>query len=170
MGVIFIPKHLICQIQQCALILILIIHFHTGKVYCGAVLTVHVLILLTKKQIIIIHIQHPQLGFKFITSLCVILLIVEFYWNTRKYVKCVNKNLHHTNLQKYTPEKNYLLWRQKFLIFIPVSIYQPSKSWPFTYHMCAYLVQITVVKCDTQPSNAVNYFRILYVVVIMLRG
>ena len=56
------------------------------------------------------------------------------------------------------------------MIFIPVSKYQPSKIWPFTYHMCAYLVQITVVKCNAQTSNDVNYFKMLYVVVIMLRG
>ena len=54
--------------------------------------------------------------------------------------------------------------------FIPVSIYQPSKGWPLAYHMCAYLVQITVVKFNAQPSNVVNYFKMYYVVVIMLRG
>ena len=46
----------------------------------------------------------------------------------------------------------------------PVSKYQPSKSWPFIYHMCAYFVQITVVKCDAQPSNDMNYFKMFYVV------
>ena len=46
--------------------------------------------------------------------------------------------------------------------------FQPSKFWPLAYHMCAYLVQIDV-ECDAQPSNDVNYFKMLYVVVIMLR-
>ena len=32
--------------------------------------------------------------------------MVKFYWNTRKYVTCVNKNLHQINLQKYTPEES----------------------------------------------------------------
>ena len=36
--------------------------------------------------------------------------------------------------------------------------------------MGAYLVQITVVKCNTHPSNDMNYFKMLYVIVIMLRG
>ena len=54
--------------------------------------------------------------------------------------------------------------------FISDTTFQPSKSWYFTYHMCAYLVQITVVKFDALPSNDVNYFKILYVIVIMLRG
>ena len=54
--------------------------------------------------------------------------------------------------------------------FIPVSTYQTSKIWLFTYHMCAYLVQITVVKCDAQPSNDVNHLNMFYAVVIMLRG
>ena len=35
--------------------------------------------------------------------------------------------------------------------------------------MCAYLVQITVSKCDTQPSNDVNYFKMFYVAVNILR-
>ena len=56
------------------------------------------------------------------------------------------------------------------MIFIPVSTYQPSKSWPFTYQMFIYLVQITVVDCDTQPSNDVNYFKVYYIAVIMQKG
>ena len=44
--------------------------------------------------------QHPQLGFTFITSLEVVLLMVEFNLKTRKYVTCVNKNLYQIHLQK----------------------------------------------------------------------
>ena len=99
------PKHLIWQMQQCALILILIMHFHTGNVYYGDVPTVHVLIFLTKKQIKIMKKQHPQLGFTFITSFYGALIMVEFHLKTRKYVICVNKNLYQINLQKYTPER-----------------------------------------------------------------
>ena len=51
MGVIFMPKHLIWKMRKCALILILNMHFHTGNLYCGAVVTVNVIIFLTKKQI-----------------------------------------------------------------------------------------------------------------------
>ena len=65
--VLFMPKHLIWHKLQCAHILSLIIHFHTGNVYYGAVPTVYVSIFLTKKQIIRIQTQHPQYGFKFIT-------------------------------------------------------------------------------------------------------
>ena len=79
MGVIFMPKHLIWQMQQCAHILSMIMHFHTGKVYCGVVLTFHVSLFLTKKQIKNMKKQHPQLGFTFITSLDVVLIMVEFY-------------------------------------------------------------------------------------------
>ena len=57
-----------------------------------------------------------------------------------------------------------------FLVFISVSIYHPSKVWTFTYHMCAYLVQITVVGCGTQPSKVANYFNMFYVIVIIMRG
>ena len=91
---------------KCVHILGLIVHCHTGNVSCGAVLTVHVSIFLTNKQIISIQTQHPQYGFTFIISLCVVLLMVEFRWNTRKYVTSVNKNLQQTNLNIYTPEKS----------------------------------------------------------------
>ena len=79
MGVIFMPKHLIWKMQQCELILILIMHFHTGNVYCGAVSIVLVLILLTKKQLKNMKKQHPQLGYNFITSLDVVQLMVELH-------------------------------------------------------------------------------------------
>ena len=79
MGVIFMPKHLIFKMQQCAHIHILIMHFHTGNVYCGDAPTVLVLIFLTKKQIKNTNKQHPQLGFTFITSLDVVQLMLEFH-------------------------------------------------------------------------------------------
>ena len=51
MGVIFMPKHLICKMLQCAHILSLIMHFYSANMYWGVVTTVHVSIFLTKKQI-----------------------------------------------------------------------------------------------------------------------
>ena len=71
---------------------------------------------------------------------------------------------------KIYTRKELVMMKIKILIFIPVYIYLPSKSWPFANHMCAYLVQITVVKCDAQTSNNMNYLKMFYVVVIMLRG
>ena len=79
MGVILMPNRLIRKRKQCAHILSLIMHFHTVNVYYGAVPNLDVSIFLTKKQIISIHKQHPQYGFKFITSLDVVLLMVEFH-------------------------------------------------------------------------------------------
>ena len=52
MGIIFMPKHLMWQRLQCAHILSLVMHFHTGNYYFRAVPTFHVSISLTKKQII----------------------------------------------------------------------------------------------------------------------
>ena len=49
MGVIFMPMHLIWQRLQWAHILSMIMQFHTGNVYCGAMLNFHVSIFLTKK-------------------------------------------------------------------------------------------------------------------------
>ena len=57
------------------------------------------IILLTKKLIISIQTQHPQYGFKFIISLRVVLIMVEFYLRTGKYVASVNTNLQQTNIK-----------------------------------------------------------------------
>ena len=65
----------IAQAKMCAYILCLIMYIHTGNLYCDAEATVHISILLTKKQIISIQTQHPQLGFTFIISLEVVLLM-----------------------------------------------------------------------------------------------
>ena len=54
-------------------------NFHTGNVYCGSVLTALVSIFLTNKELKNMKKQHPQLGFTFITSLDVVLLMVEFH-------------------------------------------------------------------------------------------
>ena len=56
------------------------------------------------------------------------------------------------------------------MVFVPVSTYHSSKISTFNYHMCAYLVQITAMKCDAHPSNIVNYFKMFYAVVVILRG
>ena len=90
-------------------------HFHTGNFCFRAVPNVYVSIFLTKKQIKKMKKQYPQLGFTFIRSLDVVLLMVEFYWMTTKYVTCVNKNFHQITLQKNTPEKSSRWWRQNFL-------------------------------------------------------
>ena len=50
MGVIFMPKHRIWQMEQFVHILILIMHSHTGNVYYDAVLNVLLLIFLTNKK------------------------------------------------------------------------------------------------------------------------
>ena len=63
------PKHLIWKMLQCAHILSLSMHFHTGNVYCDAVLTVLVSIFLTKKKQKNMTKQHLQLGFTFIQRL-----------------------------------------------------------------------------------------------------
>ena len=76
MEVILMPKHQIWQMLQCAHILSLSMHCHTGNVYCGDVLTFLVSIFLTKKQLKNMTNVHPQLGFKFTTSLDVVLLMV----------------------------------------------------------------------------------------------
>ena len=73
------PNNMIWQRLQYAHILNLIINYHTGNMYNGDVPNFHVSILLTKKQIISIKKQHLQLGFTFITSLDVVLIMVEFH-------------------------------------------------------------------------------------------
>ena len=66
MGIIFTPKHLIWQRQQCVHIHSNIMHYHTGNVSCNVVPNVQALIFLTKKQIINIPTLVHQLFFTFI--------------------------------------------------------------------------------------------------------
>ena len=106
MDVIFIQKRLLWHKIQCVHILSLIMHCHTGHVYCNNVLTVHVSIFLTEKHIIIIQTLHHQYSFTFIKSLRAVLLMVYFHLNTRKYVTCIKNHLHQINIQQYSPEKS----------------------------------------------------------------
>ena len=117
MEVIFKPNHMIWQRLQRVHILSLIMHFHTLNVYFDDVLTFHASIFLTKKQIISIQTQHPQLGFTFITPLRVVLIMVEFHWKTIKYVTCVNNNLYQTNLQNIYTRKELVIIETKNSIF-----------------------------------------------------
>ena len=79
MEVIFMPKHQILQMLQCAHILNLSMHCHTVNMYYVDVMTVLVSIFLTKKQLKKMTKLHPQLGFTFTTSLDVVLLMVELH-------------------------------------------------------------------------------------------
>ena len=76
MDVIFMPNNLICHRILCVNILSMIMKYHTGNVYYNDVLTVCVSIFLTKRQIISIQTQNPQLYFTIIKSLRVVMLMV----------------------------------------------------------------------------------------------
>ena len=81
---------------------------------------------------------------------------------------CEQESLPDTSTKIYTRKE--LVMMETTISDFRTSFYIPAiNNWPFIYHMCAYLVQITVVKCDAQPSNDVNCFKMFYVVVIMLR-
>ena len=60
----------------------------------------------------------------------------------------------------WNKSKELVLMETKILVFIPDSTYQPSNFWRFIYHMCAYLVDITVVQCNAQPSSDKKYFKV----------
>ena len=70
------PNNLLWQRLQYAHIHSLIMHLQTGNVYCGAVMTVHVSIFLTKENIKNMKKQQPQLGNTFTTSFDFVLLMV----------------------------------------------------------------------------------------------
>ena len=80
--------------------------------------------------------------------------------------------------QDSLPDKSTKIYTRKELVMMETSIsdfhtsfYIPAiHKLAFIYHMYAYLVQITVVNCDAQPSNDVNYFKMFYVAVIMQKG
>ena len=66
MGVIFTPKHMIWQRQQCVHIHSKIMHYHTGNVSCDVVTNVQAQIFLIKKQMINITTLVHQFVFTFI--------------------------------------------------------------------------------------------------------
>ena len=72
------PKHLIWKMQQCAHILILIMHLNTGKFVlrcCAECPCINIPDQETNKMTK----QHPQLGFTFITSSDVVLFMIDFH-------------------------------------------------------------------------------------------
>ena len=66
MGVIFKPKHMIWQRQQCVHTHSQIMRYHTGNVYCYVLPNFQALILLTRKQMINIPTLLNQFIFTFI--------------------------------------------------------------------------------------------------------
>ena len=138
MGVIFMPQHLMWQRLQCAHILSLIMHLHNGNLYCGAVPTFRVSIFLTNKQIKNMKKKHPQLCFTFITSLNVVLLMVEFHWKT-KYVTCVNKNLHQITLQNVYTRKELVMIETK------TSGFHTSFYMPDIQKLASYLLYVRIL-------------------------
>ena len=85
------------------------------------------------------------------------------------FCKCKKESPTDKSTETYTRKELFMM--ETTIYDFHTSSYIPSiKSWTFTYHMCAYLVQITVVSCDAHPSNVANYFKMFYVVVIMLIG
>ena len=71
-GVIFTPKHMTWQRQQCVHTQSQIMCYHTGNFYCDVVPNVQALIFLTRKQMIIIPTPVLQLVFAFIIWLHVL--------------------------------------------------------------------------------------------------
>ena len=137
MDFIFMLPHLIWKGIQCVHILSLIMHFDTENVYCGVVLTVHVSIFLKNKQIKNMKKQYLQLGFTFITSLHVVLLMVEFHWKT--------KNIYYMCKQESSPDKSTKIYTRKELVMMETkkSDFHTSfyilaiQKLAFTYHMCS---------------------------------
>ena len=109
MGVIFIPKNLIWQRPQYAHIPSLTMHFHTGNVYCGDVMNVHISIFLTKKQIISIQKQHSHFGFTFITSLHIVLPMLEFHWKKKSCYMCKQESSSDKSTKIYTRKELVLM-------------------------------------------------------------
>ena len=100
MGVIFMPNHLILKRLQCAHILSMIMHFHTGKYVlrcCADCPCINITDQETDNQYsettpsIRFHIYH-------IIGSCTAHGTIKL--KDKKYVTCVNKNLHQITLQK----------------------------------------------------------------------
>ena len=129
MDVIFMPKHLICKRLQCVHILSLIMQCHTGNAYCNSVLSAHVSIFLTKKQIISIQKKHPKIGFQ------IYHIITRCTAHVRIPLK--EKNIRYMCKQESSSDKSTKIYTRKELLmmdttisdFIPDTIFHPSKSW-----------------------------------------
>ena len=78
-----------------------------------------------------------------------------------------DKNIYRKCKQESSTEKSKNIYTRKQLVIIEATIYVFLTSFyipaiqrlAFHLPMYAYLVQITVVKCDAQPSNVVNFLR-----------
>ena len=158
MEVIFMPKHQIWQMLQCAHILSLSMHFHTGNVFCGAVLTVLVSILLTKKQLknitkqtlIRFHIYH-------IIGSC----------TAHGRISLKDKNICYMCKQESLPYKYTKIYTRKELVMMETTIsdFHTSFYIPAIQKLAFHMTHVHILgtnhcgNCDAQPSNNVNYLR-----------
>ena len=115
----------------------MIMHFHTGNVYFGIFLAVHISIFLTKKQIKNMKKKHPQLDFIFITSLHVVIIMVELHLQTKKYVTCVKNNIHQINI-KYIQQKRASDDGDNNILFSYQLIHSNHTKICFLYTKCAH--------------------------------
>ena len=80
--------------------------------------------------------------------------------------------------QEYLPDTSTKIYTRKELVMmettisnVHTSLYIPDIQ-KLAFHLpnVRYLVQITVVNCDAQPSKDVKYFKMFFVAVIIQRG
>ena len=93
MGIIFTPKHMTWQGQQCVLTHSKIMRYHTGNVYCNVVPNVLELILLTRKKMMSIPTPILPFIFTFIIWLHVVQNMAGFRYPKRKFFESVKRIL-----------------------------------------------------------------------------
>ena len=106
MGVIFTPKNMTWQRQQCVHTYSQIMRYHTGNVYCNVVPNVQASIFLTRQQTIIIPAPVLQFVFTSFIWFDVVQNMAGFRWMTRHVVTSVNRILLQENQQNYALEKS----------------------------------------------------------------
>ena len=126
MGVIFMPKHQIWKRLQCAHILSLRMHFHTGNVYCDAVLTVLVSILLTKKQLK----KHDENT----SSLKFYIYHIIGSCTNHGRISLKDKNICYMCKQESLPDKSTKIYTRKELVMTETTI--------TNFHTCFYIPAI----------------------------
>ena len=167
MEVIFMPQHQIWKMLHCAHILNLSIHFHTGNVYCDAVMTVHVSIFLTKKQLKKHEEKTPSIRFHIyhIIARCAI--------HGRLSLK--DKNICSICKQEYSPNKSTEIYTRKELVTMETTIsdFHTSFYIPAIQKLAFHLPHVRILEknhCGELRCTAFKRFKMYFVAVIMQKG
>ena len=151
MGIIFMQKHLIWSMRKCAIILILIIHFHTGNVYYGAVPIFCVLIFLIKNKTKKHEETTPSIRFH----------IYHFIGRctTHGIITLKDKKICYMCKQESSADKSTNIYTRKELVMIETTIYEFHTSFyiPTIQKLAFHLTHVRILgtnRCGERRRTA----------------